>query len=77
MMEVEVTDTFAGEANYCWVRRYELPESCDTRLKRVRAAKRLAGYSGVRATVSDYGGDLRIDLHGMAIVIFVSWRDEP
>jgi len=76
MYEVEVTDAFSGEANYCWVRRYELPGTCDTRLKRVRAAKRLAGYSGARATVSDYGGDLRIDLRDAAIVIFVSWRDD-
>lgn len=24
---VEVTDTFGGEANYCWVRRYKVSAS--------------------------------------------------
>ena len=49
-MEVEYTDTFAGEANYCWVRRETLFFDVDTskaRVKRrLKAAMRIDGMPG-------------------------------
>lgn len=58
--QVEVTDTFGGEANYSWVRRYVIEGSMDigTRADRklVRDAKKAAGWTGLRC-VTDYCGD--------------------
>lgn len=58
--QIEITDTFGGEANYSWVKRYDLPldlyEDGRRRAKRlIRAAKRAAGWTGMRCAVEDYG----------------------
>ena len=58
--EIEETDTFGGEANYCWVNRWHLPFGL-TRKQLVRRAKKLAGWQGQRCRVDDYGDMLRID----------------
>ncbi len=61
--KVEVTDTFGGEANYSWVRRYsvETPacEYRDPAYNRilVRRAKAAAGWTGLRCQVVDNSGD--------------------
>lgn len=54
-IDIEVTDTFGGEANYCWVRRTRVT-TADTPYHIVRAAKRFAGLTGVRCQVSCIGG---------------------
>jgi len=41
MYRIEITDTFAGEANYCWVKRGAT--RAKTRRGIIRAVKRLAG----------------------------------
>ena len=53
---VELTDTFAGEANYSWVRRitFWMPEN-HTDLQLVRRAKKLLGINGVRTKTQNYG----------------------
>ncbi len=44
---VEVTDTFGGEANYGWVRRYELDViDASSGFSVVRRAKREIGWTG-------------------------------
>ena len=55
---VEHTDTFAGEANYSWVKRasFEMPDNA-TQRQIIRKAKELMGETGNRATVEFYNGD--------------------
>lgn len=86
--QVEVTDTFGGDANYCWVRRYtieRMPEhialSTAARQRNwlVRTAKRLAGYNGVRGRVTaDYGDNIEWKPYRVLHVMFITWiEDEP
>lgn len=83
--DVEFTDTFGGEANYCWVRRYVIPDDKITakygtpayRRQLVAAAKALCGLTGVRCNVTNYGDMIDIRPRGGACVVFVSWRDAP
>ena len=70
---VEVTDTFNGEANYSWARRYsfEAPEGAsDTAI--MRRAKREAGYTGDRGRVSNYGDSLEFRPYASCTVMLVT-----
>ena len=71
---IEVTDTFAGEANYSWVKRYEI-DSADTMLKNVRRALKVSGYTGCRTRKQDYGDTVRLDFVGMCRVMFITFRE--
>ena len=73
--QMELTDTFGGDANYSWVRRAPLPTCKDTRRARVRAAKSWAGFTGMRCAVEDYGDSLTIRPAGLCQVLFVTWED--
>jgi hypothetical protein len=75
-MHVEVTDTFGGEANYCWVRRYTatLPYA-GNRATIMRRAKELAGYSGQRGRVTDYGDMLEFRPYGICHVMFITFGE--
>ena len=74
---VEMTDTFGGEANYCWVKRASFP--CDGLTDRqiVLRAKAAMGYSGYRADNQNYGYEMRLDFRGMNQVIFIFYSEEP
>lgn len=65
----EHTDTFGGEANYCWVRRHTLPEGDYTDRQLVRAAKRFAGFTGLRCEVENYGDMIRITPTGRGRIL--------
>lgn len=76
MYHIEVTDTFGGEANYCWVKRsYTKVKS---RRGLIAAAKRLAGWDGwCRVTVENYGDGLIIrptKTSGISQIAFVTWE---
>lgn len=84
--DVEVTDTFGGEANYCWVHRHVInaadaviPATAEDRRrdrrKLVRAAKALEGWAGIRCTVDDSGDLITVRPRGACMVMFISWRD--
>lgn len=79
--QVEVTDTFGGEANYSWVRRYTIEAPTADygtpayRRTLVRRAKAAAGWAGLRCTVNDYGDMLDIRPRGACWVAFVNWVD--
>jgi hypothetical protein len=70
--DVELTDTFSGEANYSWVRRTTIDVKTATRRAVMRAAKRAAGLSGVRGTSYDSGDMLTFRPHGQCVVLFVT-----
>lgn len=69
----ELTDTFGGEANYCWVKRGIIrdkepasssiwADNWEAAKRRVcLAARREAGLTGVRSKRSDYGDMVRYD----------------
>lgn len=83
--EVELTDTFGGEANYSWVRRATVGGRIDdadwTPAKEQRVvmlqAKREMGLTGVRGTTTRFGDGYEFRPYGMCQVMFVQWTDQP
>ena len=73
MYHWEVTDTFGGEANYCWVHR----GTAKTKLGAIRACRADMGLSGKYARVEDYGDDqtIRPPRNSACIIGFIAWRD--
>lgn len=74
--EVEMTDTFGGEANYSWVRReyVDLPDDASD-LRVVRAAKRALGISGQRCTWETWGEMLVLRPRGWCVVVFIQLEE--
>lgn len=74
MMRVEVTDTFSGEANYSWVRRYAVPVADDIKdVTAVRIAKAIAGWSGTRCDTSRMGDGFELRPRGQCVVMFITF----
>ena len=73
--DVEVTDLFGGEANYCWVNRYAVRTSDDiSDLALVRRIKSVAGYSGIRGQTCISGDFVEIRFPARCVVIFANVR---
>jgi len=84
----EYTDTFAGEANYCWVKRGIIRDSehrrqtytpdhwREVRARICKAAKREAGLTGVRCDREDWGDMIAYRPRGMATILFVEINRE-
>ena len=72
LWNVELTDTFGGEANYSWVRRdqLELPESATDR-QVVTAAKAALGLTGMRCRRFKHGEGFELRPYGSCTVAFV------
>jgi hypothetical protein len=72
-VNIEVTDTFGGEANYSWVRRYSVmvPDAL-SKYALMRRIKRIIGWSGKRCAVHDYGGMIEIRPAGECVVAFAT-----
>ena len=72
LWNVELTDTFGGEANYSWVRRdqLELPETATDR-QVVTAAKAALGLTGTRCRRFDHGEGFELRPCGSCTVAFV------
>lgn len=79
---VETTDTFCGEANYCWVRRYLIDAPAAPygtpayRRDLVRRAKAATGWTGLQCDTRSTGDDYDIRPRGICQVTFVTWLDE-
>lgn len=80
--QFEHTDTFGGEANYCWVRREIHPElEGKSNRAKVRALKAFAGFTGMRCETYCNGahGDFikvrPIGRHAPCQIAFATWRD--
>ena len=72
--QAELTDTFAGEANYCWVRRatFEAPADASTRLL-VRRAKKALSLTNSRHSIAwDCGDMIRLNFNNSATCLFIS-----
>lgn len=78
MHDIEVTDTFGGEANYCWVKRGTA--KAKSRRGLIKAAKDLAGWTGwCRVRVEDWGDTMVVRptaSSGVCQIAFVTWRDQ-
>lgn len=71
-MEVEYTDTFGGEANYCWVHRVTLTLPVgisDTAI--MRRAKAAVGLTGARGRTENHGDMLKFVPYRCCTVLFV------
>lgn len=66
---VEVTDTYAGDANYCWVHRFKVHAT--TFRGAIRKVSREMGLPSARKTW-DYMDMVRYDFKGAAICAFVT-----
>ena len=89
---VEYTDTFGGEANYCWVNRAKVTMPEWTHFKGwdgngrieprgytpllMRKAKAKMGLTGVRGRVTNYGDTIEFRPYRMCTVMFITWSDE-
>lgn len=71
---VEVTDTFAGEANYCWVHRFKVHAT--TPRGAIRKVRREVGLPEAHCAWN-FGDEVRYDFKGTAICAFVrGYEDE-
>ena len=77
--EIELTDTFGGQANYSWVHRetLEVPQGTSD-LALVRRAKKLFGLSGCPTENQDYGDSMVRDFRpsGLCQVMFITCQPE-
>ena len=73
--DIEVTDTFGGHANYCWVDRYVIRTPSDIAdLALVRRIKSVTGYSGIRGRTEISGDFVEIRFPARCVVIFANVR---
>lgn len=69
---IEITDTFGGEANYCWKKNY-LVKATSPR----GAIASLARHEGAGWRMAwDSGDTVRYDLRGAAVCAFVMYLDD-
>lgn len=74
---VEVTDTFGGEANYSWVRRYTFDViDASSKYSVVRRAKREIGWTGCRCLTVDYSDMVELRPQGQCMVAFITFPEE-
>lgn len=67
---VEVTDTFGGESNYCWVNRYLVHAST------MRGAMgKVPGYGKGWRKDYETGDMARYNARGAAVCAFIEWAD--
>lgn len=72
--QVEVTDTFSGEANYSWVHRYTI--ECKPGVSPVRKAKKAAGWENVRCSTMNDGDFISLVPAGMCQIMFINYVEE-
>ena len=66
---IKITDTFGGEANYCWVKRYTVQAKSI-----LGAVQKIAREHGAGWKVDYSDGDFaRYNLTGACVCMFVEW----
>lgn len=76
-VQFELTDTFGGEANYCWVRRETIPAAEAAKLSDaaiIRRAKAFAGLTGHRCEKENYGDTIALRPRGVCWVLFINFN---
>jgi hypothetical protein len=75
-VHIEVTDTFGGEANYSWVRRYTLQiPALSSNLSIIRRIKREIGWSGINCQVNNMGDMIELRRGASCMVCFVTFGE--
>ena len=90
--DVEYTDTFSGEANYCWIKRatIDVPEwhhfkgwdgngriePKGYRREVMRRAKASIGLTGARGVTTDFGDTIEFRPYRCATVLFVTFHED-
>jgi hypothetical protein len=73
--KIEVTDTFGGEANYSWVKRYEIKlNEKYSDYKIVREAKKLAGWTGLKCQREEFSDTIRLKPSKVCQVMFITFE---
>jgi hypothetical protein len=72
MIQIEHTDTFGGEANYCWASRWHTAADLTDR-QAIKLAKSLAGLTGVPCRKEEYGDMIALYPRGICQAIFISY----
>lgn len=72
---VTYTDTFSGEANYCWLRQANFTLKVYNKRSVIRKAKALMGLTNVRGVTEDWGDCLRFKPYRSNTVMFVKDND--
>ena len=72
--QVELTDTFGGEANYSWVRRYEFETDGMNDRQIERKARELVGLTGVKCDREDYGDMVRWNVRDACVCCFLTFK---
>lgn len=76
IIEWEMTDTFGGEANYCWVKRGTIEAADDiSNLAIMRRIKKEIGWNGYRCAVDNFGDMLAIRPTGICQVCFITFGE--
>jgi len=71
---IEFTDTMAGEANYSWVIRHEIPVGNKSDVALVRALKAAVGLSGVPCKREAYGDMIVLKPYRSCTVAFITFE---
>ena len=73
-INIEVTDTFNGDANYSWVKRVtlDLPDTLSN-YSIVRRAKAAVGWNGKRCVTVNYGDTIELRPYGECTVCFITF----
>lgn len=74
----EITDTFAGDANYSWVKRGVIKgkeKESFSNLAAVRRVKREIGWAGIRCKTMDCGDKIELRPYGECIVCFITFNE--
>lgn len=73
-VNIEVTDTFNGDANYSWVKRHTIdaPDTLSD-YSVVRRVKHHIGWSGKRTATIKYGDMIELRPYGECTVCFISF----
>ena len=72
--QIELTDTFGGEANYSWIKRHEFETDGLTDNQIIRKARKLIGLDGVQTTKSDCGDMIQWNIKGACLVAFLTFN---
>ena len=73
LFQIETTDTFGGEANYCWVNRHEFNAPDDIKTPQlIRLAKKAAEITA-RHKTTDFGDEIWLDYPGHNVRSFITF----
>mgnify|MGYP003624667446 CR=1 FL=1 len=72
--QIELTDTFCGEANYSWVERHEFETDGLTEKEIIRKARKLIGLTGSATVKTDLGDVIQWNIKGACLIAFL-WFD--